>query len=174
MLKLDNCNVELTDEGSLDIWVGRGYPTRLNRDETLRLKAYLNGEPEEELNEFNAYEFNVIEELQGKVMARVWTNGDEDELWFEDENGVQYRFYHQQDCCESVTINDICGDLEDLVGATLIQAEEASHWEEDGKYGESSTWTFYRFATPKGSVTVKWLGSSNGYYSESVQFTVVD
>jgi hypothetical protein len=38
---------------------------------------------------------------------------------------------------------------------------------------ESYTWTFYRFGTRRGSVTVRWLGHSNGYYSEGVSVEIM-
>ena len=115
-----------------------------------------------------------FEDLLGRVLCRAEQDGEELILYLSDTNYV--RFYHSQDCCESVYIDDICGDLNDLVGSPLLVAEQVSNYEAEPKYEgeESYTWTFYRFATHKGWVNVKWYGSSNGYYSEGVSVYVVD
>ena len=84
---------------------------------------------------------------------------------------------HQQDCCESVAVEDLEGDAEDLVGQVLLHAEEVVNGKEAGQsgevddYGESMTWTFYKFRTTGGDLWVRWLGESNGYYSERVAVT---
>jgi hypothetical protein len=105
--------------------------------------------------------------LLNKKIKKVYTVYD-DELHFEFENGQHYLFYHEQDCCESVLIEDICGDISQLTGKSLCMAEETSESDEDD-YG-TCTWTFYKFASPNMYVTVRWFGESNGYYSESVDF----
>ena len=89
------------------------------------------------------------------------------------DNGDVIAMYHQQDCCESVWISDIEGDLDDLIGTPLLQAEESSN-HEVGEYDESTTWTFYRMSTIKGSVVMRWCGTSNGYYSEAVDTVLVN
>jgi hypothetical protein len=78
-------------------------------------------------------------------------------------------FFHSQDCCEHVRIEDVVGDLEDLQGEPLLLAEEVSgETGPEPEYADSYTWTYYKFATRKGYVDVRWLGESNGYYSERV------
>ena len=109
---------------------------------------------------------SILKSMVGKTFDSV-TSYEETMLFSSSAGGVE--LYHSQDCCESVTIEDICGDLSDLSGSPIIQSEEVSGTAPDGyRDFESSTWTFYKFATIKGSVTVRWLGESNGYYSESV------
>ena len=120
-----------------------------------------------------------FEDLQGRVLCKV-VNLDDYELRFHLTEDHYVRMYHMQDCCESVSIEDIVGNLNDLVGTPLLLVEEVSNYEpeersvdEDNYYDESETWTYYRFRTIKGSVDIRWYGTSNGYYSESVDIEIV-
>ena len=111
--------------------------------------------------------------MKGKTFVEVTGSVGAVEMLFVTAEGERFMFAHQQDCCESVDINDIVGDLQDLVGSPLLIAEEVSGaTEPDEEHYESYTYTFYKFATRKGYVDVRWLGESNGYYSESVDLFV--
>lgn len=135
-----------------------------------------------------------IEELKGKVLTDI-ENRENEELIFTCEDGSMYKMYHEQDCCEGVSIDDICGDLNDLLNDPILLAEEVvseEHTDEQKieiekekadceakgetyyNYEESFTWTFYKLSTIKANVTIKWYGESNGYYSESVDFRKAD
>ena len=113
--------------------------------------------------------------MLGKTFVQVTGAVGNFDLLFETANGERFMFSHQQDCCERVDINDIVGDLQDLVGEPLLVAEEVQGVTpvdfDEGDH-ESVTWTFYKFATRKGYVDVRWLGESNGYYSEGVDLFV--
>jgi hypothetical protein len=81
-------------------------------------------------------------------------------------------FSHCQDCCESVRLIDIIGNVSDLIGKPLTMCEEVQNFGDtdnyEFSYDDSHTWTFYKFATLNGYVTFRWLGELNGYYSETV------
>lgn len=82
--------------------------------------------------------------------------------------GKEYIMDHSYSCCESVYIEDICGNLDWLIGTPILRAEEKTnqHSSED----KQETWTFYELATINVSVTIRWYGTSNGYYSTKVNF----
>jgi hypothetical protein len=110
-----------------------------------------------------------VDVLKGKTLVSLVDEGNE--LVFKTTDGETYRMYHEQDCCESVVLEDVAGDLQDLVGSEILIAEEVSgESPADFEAYESYTWTFYKFATRNGYVDLRWLGQSNGYYSESVSF----
>ena len=108
-------------------------------------------------------EVKVYNDLLGKTITRVLQSTEEFYLLFDDN--TYFRLYHEQCCCETVELIDIDGDTDDLVGGTLREAEVVTHeWETS----ESERWTYYKFGTQKGSVSLRWYGSHNGYYSNTV------
>ena len=130
-----------------------------------------------------------IEQLLGKTLVSVVVNEAKDQILFTADDGKEYKMYHRQDCCEGVSIEDINGDLEDLIGTQILLAEENSSKEHTAEqlaeiekekqgedyysYEESFTWTFYKLATVNGYVDIRWYGQSNGYYSEGVDVVEV-
>jgi len=118
-------------------------------------------------------EIEFLDELIGHTFSSVVLSQNKDEILFTRLDGVQYKMHHYQDCCESVYVEDVCGDLDDLVNSPVFVAEVVSERKsdtDDHGWPESCTWTFYKFATVKGWVTIRWMGQSNGYYSERVTF----
>lgn len=69
-------------------------------------------------------------------------------------------------------LEDTAGDLQGLIGSEILLAEEVDNYDagDPSEYSESYTWTFYKLSTIKESVTLRWLGESNGYYAEDVDF----
>lgn len=120
-----------------------------------------------------------LSELVGRVLDHIGVT--EDEVTFFMQDGGVYKLMHHQDCCESVYIEDIDGAPDDLAGAlvTSFEAPEGKTYaalfslygvEQRYQESESYTWTFYRLETSKGGLCIRFIGESNGYYSESVDF----
>lgn len=113
--------------------------------------------------------------LVGKTLTDI--DVSDEEVLFVCNDDSAFRAYHMQDCCESVYLARINGDAESLVGETIVESEDIilDEWpddEEKPSYLDSWTWTYHRVKTDSGKIVVfKWLGQSNGYYSESVYLT---
>lgn len=115
-----------------------------------------------------------ISDLVGKTFINIREGTDS--IIFECSDNTSYIMQHKQDCCESVYIESITGDLLDLIGREILVAEERISTEKlEGRpdnldeWDNSFTWTFYTLRNIKASCDIRWLGSSNGYYSESVE-----
>lgn len=123
--------------------------------------------------------YTSITDLIGKTLIKIDKLEDKEQdnecIIFTCQDGTRYKMYHSQYCCESVRVEDIVGDLNDLIGYPIVKVSEDTSKEhpDDSEVQQSDssfTWTFYNIATTKGYVTIRWYGESNGYYSESVDF----
>lgn len=112
-----------------------------------------------------------LKDLIGKVAQEIKCVEGDDEVVIKFTDGSKLQLYHDYDCCESFWLDDIVGDPNDLIGNPLLLCEEASNIGED-KFGSSQTWTFYKFATIKGYLDLKFIGESNGYYSEDCSISI--
>lgn len=121
------------------------------------------------MEEFKICEFS---ELKGKTIVKIdgLKEGSSCVLFYTDE-GIVYKMHHEQECCEDVVVDDVNGDVDDLLNSPVLKAESVSNPPIPGKGSDDSyEWTFYKLATEKGYVDIRWYGTSNGWYSESVDF----
>lgn len=114
-------------------------------------------------------------DLKGKIILKLeGLHVEGNDVYIECGDGSKFKMHHYQSCCESCSIEDIAGSIEDILGSEVLLAEEVtSHENPEGvtkEYQNSFTWTFYKLSTIKGSITIRWYGRSTGYYSESVSF----
>ena len=90
-----------------------------------------------------------FKELEGLTLKNIeGCEKDSFEIIFKFTNGDIYKMYHRQDCCEEVN--------------------------PPSEYSDSHTWTFYHIHTTKVYLWLRWLGTSNGYYSEAVNLEKIN
>lgn len=119
--------------------------------------------------------YSNVNVLLGKTITSIEGMVKEsEEVLFYCSDGSVYKMWHEQDCCEIVLLDDIVGDITDLINNPITLAEESSSGSNEDKEGYGyETFTFYKFATIKGYLNIKWWGQSNGYYSEDVSFAQI-
>ena len=118
-----------------------------------------------------------IKDLIGKTLIKISVGEESTEILFYDNIGKIYKMYHEQNCCEKVYVEDICGEIEDLINSPITKASEDTNSKRNSYDVDDNEdmmkWTFYNIGTEKGSVTIRWYGESNGYYSVSVDMEEV-
>lgn len=108
-----------------------------------------------------------FEELVGhKIISITGLTEGSEEVMFITDKGC-FRQFHHQDCCENVSVKEVSGDINDLIGEVILYAE-VSATPKECEWGGLEMWTFYKLATIKGYVDISWYGESNGYYSVDV------
>ncbi len=116
----------------------------------------------------------TIDHLVGLTLASITGAVGDDEIIFDTIAGARFSMYHKQQCCEVVQVEDVAGEMLDLIGSPILEASERVSEHRDDANDSSTRWTFYRISTIKGTVVIRWLGRSNGYYSEKVSFRSID
>jgi len=116
---------------------------------------------------------NTFSKLQGKTISKVeGLYPGSDNVTITTTDNCVFTMCHYQDCCEQVEVEDVTGEPEDIVNGFVTVAEERIQ-EGPAESYQSSTWTFYEIRTTKGDITIRWLGTSNGY-SERVDVSLIE
>ena len=111
--------------------------------------------------------------VKGKTITAVWgLKKQEESVLLSLDDNSQIEFYHEQNCCENVWLEDFEFSGKDIIGGTILDVVLVSEKQEDSDWG-SKTWTFYKIQTSKGELFMRWCGESNGYYSEDVDIKYV-
>jgi hypothetical protein len=117
-----------------------------------------------------------LEKMKGQTIKQV--DGLEkysEQVSIKMNSGECFVFYHSQSCCETVQLEDFDLEAEELEGAIVLDAYLETNSEDSTgiEYPNSFTWSFYRIVTNKGTLCMRWLGKSNGYYSEEVDIKII-
>ena len=114
----------------------------------------------------------VGETLVGVVLNYIDTDEKGDVIMLTTKSGRKFKIYHEQDCCEVVKIQDTEGNWHDLLGKVIVDASEETECDvcesEEIYCEESWTKTTLTFKVNDATVISRWIGTSNGYYSERV------
>jgi hypothetical protein len=91
------------------------------------------------------------------------------------KSGKQLRLYHDQDCCETVELVSIDGDICKLIGKPILSTELGVDEDYDGPEigDDSGTETKITLRCDDETVIMRWIGESNGYYGEQLDFEIL-
>jgi hypothetical protein len=109
-----------------------------------------------------------IKNLIGETLEYIDIDEDNNQILLTTKSGKRIMIYHGQDCCENVRIVDTIGNWNNLIGKVIIDTDEEIINSSDKDGYDSRTETNLTFKVDSDTVISKWIGESNGYYSENV------
>jgi hypothetical protein len=118
-----------------------------------------------ELLERKQVEFSA---LVGEVLDAVDIDREKDQILLTTRSGRNFLVYHKQNCCETVAISGQDGSFDKLIGKPIVEARDITVDTSEEAAGSSQTTTILVFRVDDQTVISRWIGDSNGYYSESV------
>lgn len=113
------------------------------------------------------YDYCGFSSLAGKTITSI-EGLNSDHVTIKTECGKTYGMRHFQDCCESVSLKEVLGNVDSIIGKEVRYAnEDTSDCSGEWSSGTRTTFTIH---TNGGSLILIWEGYSNGYYGEGVSF----
>jgi hypothetical protein len=106
--------------------------------------------------------------LVGEVLDLVDIDREENQILLTTRSGRKFLVYHEQDCCETVAIHWQDGSFDKLIGKPIVEARGIAVDTSEEAIDSSQTTTTLVFRVDDQTVISRWIGDSNGYYSESV------
>lgn len=125
--------------------------------------------------------FNNFFDLKGQTLSAITPIPSREEFFsFHQGDKLVGYLQHRQDCCENVDFIKCIGEPADVLNSPITLAETDNPSEDPSWHtpphsaNESFTWSVFILETAKGRVELWFLGESNGYYGESVDFVGVE
>jgi hypothetical protein len=104
----------------------------------------------------------------GKVITHVDIDPEMDQILLTLDSGVEIMIYHARDGCEHVVIEGTDGSWNNLLHKPILLFQHDETRSEVHPHYEYRTDTTLTFTVDGASVINRWVGTSNGYYSEKV------
>ncbi len=107
-----------------------------------------------------------IDVLLGKTITHVQgLQVNSEEVILTTQCGNVYQMGHVQEGDEHISLYSLRGNLDDVLHTPIVSVDEDID-DDSCDSPVSRTWTDYRIVTAKGAFSIRWLGISDGNYSD--------
>ncbi len=109
-----------------------------------------------------------IKKLEGEVITHIDIDPENDIITITTKSKRSFSLHHNQCCCEYVRIVGYDGEIRSIYGKPVVVAEHSEEAVSDCQTNITIT-----LKTDRDTLIFRWIGESNGYYSESVDISEI-